>query len=262
MDELFSPVSTGRISADIVQQIKSAIRQGQLAPGDQLPSERDMTKQLGVSRVSVRDALRMLEAHGLVEVRVGARGGAFVTAPAPRLLGEGLADMLMLAEVDPSDVTELRMVFELGLLDLACARADELDLGELDAICERSEAALAAGAYDATLSAEFHTRLARSTHNGAIALFAESFQGPVFSSLQQARRVDPAMGHAGALEHRALVEAIRAGDADAARRIMAEHLLRTAQRVGALRAPRASSAPPRALLRSVGPADRGSTLSP
>jgi GntR family transcriptional regulator, transcriptional repressor for pyruvate dehydrogenase complex len=231
MSELFTPVSTGRVSADIVEQIKRAIQEGRLTPGDQLPSERELTKQLGVSRVSVRDALRMLEAYGLIEVRVGARGGAFVTAPAPNLVGEGMAHMLLLASVAPSDVTELRLIFELALLPLACERRTDEDLEDLDAICDRAEATLQAGAYDVALSAEFHTRLAGATHNNAIALFAESFQGPLLASLRHAQRVAPEMGKAGLLEHRAVVDAIRARDADAARAIMSEHLERTARRV-------------------------------
>jgi GntR family transcriptional regulator, transcriptional repressor for pyruvate dehydrogenase complex len=231
MSELFTPVSTGRVSADIVEQIKRAIQDGRLTPGDQLPSERELTKQLGVSRVSVRDALRMLEAYGLIQVRVGARGGAFVTAPAPNLVGEGMAHMLLLASVAPSDVTELRLIFELALLPLACERRTEEDLEELDVICDRAEATLRAGAYDVALSAEFHTRLAEATHNTAIALFAESFQGPLLASLRHAQRVAPEMGKAGLLEHRAVVDAIRARDADAARAIMSEHLERTARRV-------------------------------
>jgi GntR family transcriptional repressor for pyruvate dehydrogenase complex len=231
MSELFTPVSTGRVSADIVQQIKRAIQQGRLTPGDQLPSERELTKQLGVSRVSVRDALRMLEAYGLIEVRVGARGGAFVTAPAPNLVGEGMAHMLMLASVAPSEVTELRLIFELALLPLACERRTHQDLDELDAICDRAEATLQAGSYDVALSAEFHTRLAEATHNAAIALFAESFQGPLLASLRHAQRMAPEMGKAGLLEHRAVVDAIRARDVNAARTIMSEHLERTARRV-------------------------------
>lgn len=231
MSELFTPVSTGRVSADIVEQIKGAIQEGRLAPGDQLPPERELTKQLGVSRVSVRDALRMLEAYGLIEVRVGSRGGAFVTAPAPNLVGEGMAHMLLLASVTPSEVTELRLIFELALLPLACERRTEEDLAELDAICDRAEATLQTGTYDVALSAEFHTRLAEATHNAAIALFAESFQGPLLASLRHAQRVAPEMGKAGLLEHRAVVDAIRARDADAARTIMSEHLERTARRV-------------------------------
>src|SRR3954463_16655061 len=113
---VFNPVTTGRVSAEIAERIKAAIRDGRLAPGDQLPPERDLTRQLGVSRVSVRDALRMLEANGLIEVRVGARGGAFVTAPAPSLVSEGFADMLRMADVSAADVTELRLVFELAML--------------------------------------------------------------------------------------------------------------------------------------------------
>jgi|SRR5581483_1291905 len=235
MNGLFTPVSTGRISSDIVGQVKDAIRKGRLAPGDQLPTERELVEQLGVSRVSVRDALRMLEAHGLVEVRVGARGGAFVTAPAPSLAGETLADMLRLSAATPAEVTEVRLVFELGLLPLACERADDADLAALDEICDRAEASLDAGVHDVTLSAEFHTRLARCTHNAAIALFAESFHGTLLRSLRQVKRLAPEMGREGLAEHRALVEALRARDADAARETMAEHVGRTAERVGIAR---------------------------
>src|ERR1700753_2073777 len=87
---LFSRVSVGRISEIIVDQIRLLMRQGQLKPGDRLPPERDLCERCGVSRVTVREALRMLESSGLVEIRVGARGGAFVTAPSSDRVGEGL----------------------------------------------------------------------------------------------------------------------------------------------------------------------------
>lgn len=231
-DALFTPVATGRVSGEIVGRIKGAIRDGRFGPGDQLPAERDLTKQLGVSRVSVRDALRMLEAQGLIEVRVGARGGAFVTAPAPHLVGEGIADMLLLAAVDPADVTEARMVLEVAMLDLACARATDEDLEQLSAICDLADAVVAAGGYDPELSAAFHARLAQCTHNRAIALCAESFQRPLVASLRAAQSVYPEHGRTGAREHRALVDALAARDAGAARAIMAAHLGRTAARVG------------------------------
>lgn len=225
---MFEPVTTGRVSAEIVDRIKAAIRAGELTPGDQLPPERELTKQLGVSRVTVRDALRMLEANGLIEVRVGARGGAFVTAPAPQLVGEGFADMLLLAEVDPAQLTEVRMIFELGLLDLACERATEQDVAALHEICDRAEAA---GRYDPALSVEFHTQLARCTHNHALVLFAEALRRPLASSLRVARTADPHAGSVAGLEHRAIAAAVGARDVAGARRIMAEHLGRTAQRV-------------------------------
>jgi GntR family transcriptional repressor for pyruvate dehydrogenase complex len=223
----FTPVNTGRISAEIVDQIKSAIRDGRLGPGDQLPAERELTKQLGVSRVSVRDALRMLEAHGLIEVRVGARGGAFVTTPAPSLVSEGFADMLRMSDVSPADVTEMRLVFELAMLPLAVERATADDLVELAAICDASEAE----GYAVTRSAQFHTRLAQCTHNDALALFAESFHQPLLRSLQVAKRVAPEMGGAGTAEHRELIEAMSDRDVGRAVTIMSAHLGRTAERV-------------------------------
>lgn len=231
---LFTPVSTSRISGEIVGQIKTAIREGRLIPGNQLPPERDLTRQFGVSRVSVRDALRTLEAHGLIEVRVGARGGAFVTAPAPTLVAEGLTNMLMLASaVTPVEVTETRIVFELAVLELAVERATEEDIAELEEICDRVDESLGAGTYDVALSAEFHTRLARCTQNEAIALLAETLHGAVVASLAEAKELDPAAGHAGAVEHRALVDAVRARDTGRASAIMSEHLARTARRIGA-----------------------------
>jgi DNA-binding FadR family transcriptional regulator len=73
--ELFNPVSLGRVSQVIVDQIRLLIHQGRLTPGDRLPSERELCSRFGVSRVTVREALRVLEAGGLVEIR-SAHGGA------------------------------------------------------------------------------------------------------------------------------------------------------------------------------------------
>lgn len=228
---MFRPVSTGRISEEIVEQIKLAIRTGQLSPGDRLPPERDLTERFGVSRVSVRDALRILEAGGLIEIRVGARGGAYVTAPSSELVGEGIANMVMLKALTPAEVAEARLVFELAIVPLVCERATEEDLAFLTEICEESKRALAAGKYEMQLSATFHIALARATHNAAIELLIESFRGPLLMSLERARQVVPTMGRSGVQEHAALVDAIRQRDAERARHIMERHLRRTARRL-------------------------------
>src|SRR5580693_9805081 len=113
--DMFNRVSVGRISEIIVDQIRLLMRQGQLKPGDRLPPERDLCERFGVSRVTVREALRMLESSGLVQIRVGARGGAFVTAPSGDRVGEGLADMITLSAISAADVTEVRMILEVGI---------------------------------------------------------------------------------------------------------------------------------------------------
>ncbi|SOD94747.1 FadR/GntR family transcriptional regulator [Blastococcus haudaquaticus] len=229
--DLLSRVSVGRISEVIVDQIRMLIRQGQLIAGDRLPSERELCERFGVSRVTVREALRVLEANGLVEIRVGARGGAFVTAPSSRLVGAGIADLISLATLTAVEVTEARMVFELGIVALVCERATDEDVAALREICDRSSAALENDDYPLELSAEWHTRFAVATHNRAVAMLVESLHDPLVHSLERAREVAPLHGRQGVEEHRALVEAIAARDADGATDLMRTHLLRTAERV-------------------------------
>lgn len=229
---LFQPVNAGRVSAEIVEQIKSAIRAGQVGPGDRLPPERELTELFGVSRVTVRDALRVLEATGLVEIRVGAGGGAFVTAPDTGNVGEGISNMLLMRTVSPTDVTEARVVLELGILPLVCERATEEDLTILEDICAKAEETLKGDSdYDVALSAEFHTQLANTTHNEVIRLLIEPLHHPLESSLRQAKSRAPEMGREGTKEHRSLIAAIRAKDVNKAQAIMRKHLGRTAERI-------------------------------
>jgi GntR family transcriptional regulator, transcriptional repressor for pyruvate dehydrogenase complex len=230
--EMFSPVTPGRISREIVQQIKWAIRDRRLRPGDRLPPERELSERFRASRVSVRDALRVLEAGGLIEIRVGARGGAFVRAPAPGIVGEGIANMLTLSAVSPEEVTEARAIFELGMIPLVCERANDEDIAALVEVCDRSEEALERGPYPVELSAEFHVRLARSAHNAAVEMLVDSFHDALLMSLMRAKEVAPEMGGRGVAEHRDVVSAIEARDPGRAQHIMATHLARTADRLG------------------------------
>ena len=228
---LFSRINPGRISAIIVDQIRLLMRQGQLQPGDRLPAERELCEDFGVSRVTVREALRVLEANGLVEIRVGARGGTFVRRPSKERVGEGIADYLTMSSVTSGDVTELRMVLELGIIPLVCERATDDDVQELLKLCHQAQEALATDSYDVGLSVEFHTRVAQCAHNGAIELLLPSLQGPLLMSLHQARQVAPEMGKRGAQEHLAFVEAVKDRDVATATEIMRAHLERTASRV-------------------------------
>ncbi|MGI5133447.1 MULTISPECIES: FadR/GntR family transcriptional regulator [unclassified Streptomyces] len=228
---LFKTVSSSRVSQLIVDQIRMLLKEERLQPGDRLPSERELCTQFGVSRVTVREALRSLEASGLVEIRLGARGGAFVTAPSSRRVGEGLADLLSLSPLTATEVTEARLVFELGIVPLIIERATEEDLDALRALCDEHAEAVKQDRYDMEMSADFHTRVAACTHNGAIEMLVQSFHGPLLMSLREAQSIEPQMGHRGSKEHRKFVEAIAARDAEAATEIMRTHLQRTASRV-------------------------------
>lgn len=230
--ELFSTVSVGRVSEVIVEQVRQLIRSGRLRAGDRLPSERELCERFGVSRVTVREALRVLEAGGLIQVRVGARGGAFVTSPSRTRLGEGLADLLQLSTVTAAEVTEARMVFELGIVPFVVERATEEDLQALERLCEEQQGALDDGRYNVEMSADFHVRVAACTHNTAVEMLVQSFHGPLLMSLKEAQIAEPLMGRVGTGEHLEFVRALRRRDAAAAEAIMRTHVERTASRVG------------------------------
>jgi DNA-binding FadR family transcriptional regulator len=228
---LLTPVNDRRISALIVDQVRSLIHSGQLTPGDRLPPEREMCERFGVSRVTVREALRVLEASGLVEIRVGAHGGAFVTQPTSERVGAGIIDLLTLASTSPREVTQVRMVLEIGIMPLIAEQATEEDFTELERICDEQEAALKKGHHDVELSVEFHTRLAAATHNSAFEMLVRSFHGPLLMSLETAQASAPEMGRRGLSEHQQILAALRAGDAETASQIMREHLTRTERRL-------------------------------
>jgi GntR family transcriptional regulator, transcriptional repressor for pyruvate dehydrogenase complex len=224
--EFLSPVTGTRMSSEIVSQIIALIRGGRLVPGDRLPAERELAETFGVSRVTVRDALRVLEATGLVDIRVGSAGGAFVTKPSPAVVGETLSNMLFMGEFEPEQIAETRLIVELGVLDLVLERATEEDIAGLRDLCRRSREKLEAGEYDTKLSVRFHAQLAHGAHNPAVVMLAETFSGPLSMAAVRAKEVRGDAHRRTVEEHEALVDCIALRDADGARETLVTHLLR------------------------------------
>src|SRR5207245_10555911 len=119
-----TPIGRGRASEEIVSQIERAIFDGELQTGDRLESERELAERFGVSRITVRDALRVLEARGLVHVKVGASGGAFVSDTNVDQVAESISTMIQLRRMTLSGVAEARTVVETATSELAAERAD------------------------------------------------------------------------------------------------------------------------------------------
>lgn len=119
---VFEPIQTRRAFDDIIDQIRGRITSGDLRPGDKLPSERDFSEQLGVSRNTVREAIRMLEISGLVIIKKGATGGAFIASSNEDALTQGIIDGLSLENFSLYDLMEARIALETKV----AARATEL----------------------------------------------------------------------------------------------------------------------------------------
>ena len=222
---MFAPITVARASSSIAEQIRAAIVGGRLGEGERLPPERELAEQFGVSRVTVRDALRALEAMGLIEVRVGARGGAFVTVPSGSVVGQTMSDMMMMQALTPDDIVEARLVVELGTVTLACARATDEDLEKMRQLARRAEREIKAKTYTRELSWDFHALLAEMAHNVALEGLTASFRSTL--SMHPVRARETGGGHARTVaEHARIFEAIERRDGATARRELARHLLR------------------------------------
>lgn len=116
---------------DIVEQIEEAIVNRTLKPGDKLPSPQKLEKILGTSRGTLREALRVLEQKGLIEIKLGTRGGAFIREFPIEKVSEGLAFLIRQQRIALSDIAEFRKTVEAGLLELVIKNLTTLDIDEL-----------------------------------------------------------------------------------------------------------------------------------
>lgn len=228
VSELFTPVENGRLSVQVVTQIQAAIRDGRLKPGDRLAPERTLAEQFGVNRVSVRDALRALEALDLIEIRVGAAGGPFVKAPGVEVVGEGLTNLMLTETLSPDSVAEARLIIECSTVAAATARATTDEVQELQELIAEARDALARDRYQREHSVQLHVRIAEIARNDAVQLVSESFRGALSTGAIRRRRHSQEWYVRTVDEHDAIVDAIAAHDPARAKRTMAAHLLREA----------------------------------
>ena len=129
----------GRVSETIVRRIKKQISDGRLAAGHKLPAEREMARQFKTSRVSVREAYRSLEELGVLRIRRGADGGAFIAKMDHEPVLRSLALVLGLAKTSHKELTEARMLIEPPIARLAAQRARKEDISRLKRALQQEE---------------------------------------------------------------------------------------------------------------------------
>jgi len=205
----------------VADHLAGEVRCGTLAPGERLPSERDLARRLGVGRSSVREAIAALQLRGIVETRHGA--GSFITAVATDRITDG--DGAERHDASPSAVLEARGAFEPSVVRLAAARARRDPVAEdlLD-LMDREPDRAAWNRADRL----FHRQLAAMTDNPVLLAMAESVAALMDQPLWQSLR-DESVAAAGrmalyAAEHRMTYEAVIAGDAEAAAFHAAQHI--------------------------------------
>jgi GntR family transcriptional repressor for pyruvate dehydrogenase complex len=173
----FRRIRTPRAFEEIADQIRKELSDRRLRAGDRLPPERTLAEQFGVSRNTLREALRSLENAGLLRLQKGATGGAFVRESTGDAIITGLRDMFHLGAISPEHLTEARVLIESIVVRAACERATAEDIEALNANILSAEGATRAKIdfYDqAAIHLEFHRIIARATKNPVMVIVMEA----------------------------------------------------------------------------------------
>jgi len=220
------PARTARAFEEVTAQLRQRVIHGYLKPGDRLPPERDLAVKLGVSRNTVREALRVLEMGGVLKLQKGATGGAFVVAPSGEVVATAFQDMFQLGSVSPAQLTEARLSLEEVVIRFACERISAVDLAALERNVEASLQASKAGDYvnRSRINLEFHNILARSTANP---LFVAVMGGLIAVMQHFVDTLGPPRGDIVFASRRRFIAHLRAHRADDAVAEMADFLRST-----------------------------------
>ncbi len=220
----FQPIKPKKIYEEIVEQLKEMISTGELKPGDKLPSEREMSESLGVSRASVREALTALEAIGILDIRPGE--GTFVRQTSMAETFWPLFLVLAVERNPRSQLMEVRRVLETESAALAAARVTEEQLLKITDILEqmkKADSVPEAVAFDL----KFHYAIAEATTNSVLLRIMNTVADLMHHTFREDREHLYASGDHGMKiihEHEAILEAIRNGDSKLARIKMLEHI--------------------------------------
>ncbi len=220
---MYKTVQTSRLYEQIVQQIEESITSGELKEGDQLPAERELAQQFGVSRTAVREAVKTLREKGLVEAYPGR--GTFITNGTARSIQQTLDRMIRSGQAEGTvHLTEVREILEPEIAALAAQRVDEEMLSAMreaiavmDAARKDSEAFIEG-------DLDFHLALAEAAANPLILSLIDSIVGLLREQRTRTYFVEGGPER-GQYHHRRILEAIEHRDAVGARDAMRAHLL-------------------------------------
>jgi DNA-binding FadR family transcriptional regulator len=223
---MFTRVRTRRGFEYIYEQIRNAVADGRLRPGDRLPAEREMAEIFGVSRQGVREAIRGLETTGLVQSRPGVTGGVFIRSGDPQVVSRAMSDLASLGALSSESLLEARIILTSDVIRLVCERATEEDFARLEediAFTEQQTKNSEAGLERTAQITEFYRILAAATHNEVFVLLTDSLAQIVHLRLN---RAGPKPNKDIGKVRRRILNHLRAGDADKAITEITRHLRR------------------------------------
>lgn len=221
MENHLHPVERRRVYDSIVDQIRQLITDGVWAPGQRLPSERELTEMLSVGRTSVREALRILEAMGFIEIRAGdgsyVKDGVEVPSRLHNLVGLIRGDEYIV------DLMEAREMIESQIAFVAAESATTKDIADLEAIVDRQAASIEDEEGVVRENITFHLRLTQATGNRVLIELQQIFFQLSQKTIAELFRV-PGRPQESLQQHRAILQAVKEHRSVDAHGLMLKHL--------------------------------------
>jgi GntR family transcriptional repressor for pyruvate dehydrogenase complex len=220
---VLSPMQVPKASEVLANELRESILSGKFPEGTSLPTERDMVTQTQMSRTTVREALRILEVQGLVRIKTGRSGGAFVQRPDGDSVANSVSLLIRGRRIRMAALLEVREGVEPVCARLAAKYRTDEDLARLDA----ANVAIAAdGPLEDFLQAnvDWHVAVAVASHNELLTGFMAALSTAIYTSTDNRGFVDAEVRRTTVLAHARITEAIRSGDMDAALRRMTRHV--------------------------------------
>ncbi|BBO67602.1 GntR family transcriptional regulator [Desulfosarcina alkanivorans] len=226
---LFAMFETARQSKTteiIIGQIRTAILAGRLAPGDRLPPEKKLGEQFQVSKQTLRESMRALEHMGLIDVRKGVGGGAFIVAVDEQVAAQNLANYLYFKDLTIENLSEFRRIMEPYAAARAAERISASDLETLRRLNASTRENLRCKHWDRVSRDEiaFHRLIARQTGNPILILMLD-FVETLLEDFKKILKPDAGFMGSVMAAHEAIAEAIADGDADLAAEQMRAHVI-------------------------------------
>ena len=218
----FGTVTREAVPQQIVSRLLDLIQQRHLGPGDRLPAERELAASMGVSRSSLREALRALTVLGVTEMRHGT--GTYVSSLEPELLVRPLSFVLSLSEQASDQLFEARRVVEPAMAALAASRIDDATLERLDGCVARGRDCIGDATAFMETDLELHDAIRVAAENAVLGRFMESIRALGLASRRRTGSLR-AVQEQTVKDHRAIVRALRARDPEGASTAMLRHLV-------------------------------------
>jgi len=220
----FSPIKKSkRAFEEVAATIKDSILNGYWKPGDRLPSETELGNQFGVSRHTIREALRALELSGLITIRTGVAGGPIVQDTIMSTISSLYLDAFQMEKISVDEFTAARLAIEEVILSDAIEKANEEDIAKLKENVLKAKKLASKGEIVTDVNFEFHSLLAQASKN-RVFIVLEKTINTIHHNLRSRAPVDFKISRDAAQAHENLLEAIVKKQYEKARKLMGKHI--------------------------------------